>query len=95
MSNPPGTASTPTKAPRKEITTGGTWIPAVAGILDIVAGALSVVGGVVLVILGNITHHALQHYVPDDVYIPISPGALFSGLAVMVFVFGLLALIVV
>ena len=70
-----------------------TWAPTVAGILDIVAGIMSLIGGVVLAILGTVAHHALQQYVYcEDVYIPCSPAVLFSGLALMLIVFGLLSL---
>ena len=92
MSNPPDTTTSPAGAPHKEPNAGGTWVSTVAGILDIVSGALSVIGSAIMAVLGNITHHTVEHYVPNDVYIPISPGALFSGLAVMALVFGLLAL---
>jgi hypothetical protein len=84
----------PTQIDCKEGIMEKTWAPTVAGILDIVAGVMSLIGCLVLAILGSAAHHAFQHYVRcEDVFLPCSPGVLFSGLSLMLLVFGVLSLV--
>jgi hypothetical protein len=88
--HPTSTANRPTG---KEESMEKTWAPTVAGILDIVAGLMSLIGGIVLAMLGSVTHHAFCQYVSyDDLYMPCSPAVLFTGLALMLVIFGILSL---
>lgn len=68
-----------------------TWMPAVAGILAVVSGALGLIASYVLVILGTVGSAVLS-FVEVEI-LAFVPGAVFSAIAIPLFVVGILAIV--
>jgi len=71
-----------------------TWMPATAGILDIISGSFGLFAGMILLVLGTLGSEILRFF---EVGIPeISPAvilALFSAVAVPLAIAGILAIV--
>jgi hypothetical protein len=71
-----------------------TWMPTVAGILDIIAGSFGLAGGIILFLLGTIGSGVLKFFITGMP--PFSPAALlaiFSALAAPLTVVAILAIV--
>ena len=68
-----------------------TWMPTVAGILNIITGAFGLTGGLALIALGTLASGALEPFVFG--MLPLIPLALFSALGLPLFLLGILTLV--
>ena len=67
-----------------------TWMPTVAGILDIICGACGLIGGFVLIVLGTVGSGVLRYTGAEAP--PFLPVAFFSAIAIPLLIIAILAI---
>ena len=68
-----------------------TWMPTVAGILNIIAGTFGLIGGLVLIVLGTVASGVLEPFVFGT--LQLVPLAFLSALGLPLLILGILALV--
>ena len=70
-----------------------TWMPMVAGILDIIAGALTVIGGFIYLIIGGSSYAIFSDIASTNEEYILIFSAIFIAIAILLIIIGILAIV--